>query len=49
MSKGQGKDVINIPLSTNSILGDELERVPSRCVLFLLLYHILYIVYYMGK
>ena len=39
MSKGHSEDVINISLSTNSILGDELKRVPTWSVPFLLLYH----------
>ena len=39
MSKGHSEDVINIPLSTTSILGNILERVPTRFVPFMLLYH----------
>ena len=39
MSKRHREDVTNIPLSTNSKLGNELKRVPTRSVRFILLYH----------
>ena len=39
MSKGHSECVISIPLSTTSILGNELERVPARSIPFMLLYH----------
>ena len=39
MSKRHSEDVINIPLSTTSILGNKLERVPAGSIRFMLLYH----------
>ena len=39
MSKGHSEDVINIPLSTTNVLGNKLEWVPARSILFMLMYH----------
>ena len=41
MPKGHSVDVItiNIPLSTSGVLGNKLERVTTKSILFVLLYH----------
>ena len=39
MSKRDRDNVINIPLSTTGVLGNELKRVTSRSILFILIYH----------
>ena len=39
MAKRHSEYVINIPLSTTSVLGNKLERVTARSILFMLLYH----------
>ena len=39
MAKRDSEDVITIPLSTTRALGNELKRVASRSILFMLIYH----------
>ena len=39
MAKRDSEDVINIPLGTTRVLGNEIKRVTSRSILFMLIYH----------
>ena len=39
MAKRDSQDVINIPLGTTRVLGNEIKWVTSRSILLMLIYH----------